>query len=359
MIGVHIVQGFSRDLRPEYQKGSVPMDLKTTYMGMELSSPIVPSASPLSQDVGRVRKMEDCGAGAVVMWSLFEEQIEHEANELEYYLQYGNERFAESLTYFPRGQEFHTGPDQYLEQIRKLKAAVDIPVIASLNGVSAGGWTDYAKKIAEAGADAIELNIYLIPTNPDVTAQQIDDVYVSIVKAVKKAVSIPVAVKLGPYFSSPANVLKRIDQAGADALVLFNRFYQPTLDVDNLEVVPKLTLSRSEDNLLPLRWVALLFGKVGCSLAATTGILTPDDAAKMILAGADVCQMAAALLRQGVDHITEMNTGLSRLADKHGYQSVAEMKGVLSQKNCAEPAAFERANYMKALSTYGPTATFE
>jgi dihydroorotate dehydrogenase (fumarate) len=335
------------------------MELKTTYMGLDLSSPIVPSASPLSQDVGKVRKMEDCGAGAVVMWSLFEEQIEHEAQELDYYLHYGAERFAESLSYFPEHGQFKTGPDEYLSHLEQLKQAVDIPVIASLNGVSSGGWTSYAQKLEQAGADAIELNIYFIPTSPDVTPQQVDDAYVSILQAVKSAVQVPVAVKLGPYFSSPANLLTRLDQAGADALVLFNRFYQPTLDVNELEVVPKLTLSRSEDNLLPLRWIAILFQNVQASLAATTGVITAEDVAKMLLAGADVTQMAAALLRQGIDHITEVTKGLQRIMDKHGYESVQQMQGVLSQKNCAEPGAFERANYMKALNVFGPTATFE
>ncbi|MFP4356462.1 MAG: dihydroorotate dehydrogenase-like protein [Phycisphaerae bacterium] len=335
------------------------MDLKTTYMGLELSSPIVPSASPLSQSVEKVRKMEDCGAGAVVMWSLFEEQIEHEAQELDYYMQYGTERFAESLSYFPQHEDFKTGPDEYLKHIGELKSAVSMPVIASLNGVSSGGWTSYAKKLQQAGADAIELNIYFIPTSPDVTPVQVDEAYVSIVQAVKSAVSIPVAVKIGPFFSSPANLLSRLDDAGADALVLFNRFYQPTLDVDNLAVVPRLTLSRSEDNLLPLRWIAIMFQKVQASLAATTGVITAEDVAKMILAGADVTQMAAALLRQGIDHITEVTKGLERIMDKHGYESVEQMKGVLSQKNCAEPGAFERANYMKALNVFGPTATFE
>ncbi len=335
------------------------MDLKTTYMGMELSSPVVPSASPLSQNVDTVKKMEDSGAGAVVMWSLFEEQIEHEAQELSYYLHYGDERFAESLTYFPRSHDFHTGPEEYLAHIGKLKQAVDMPVIASLNGVSAGGWTSYAKKIEQAGADALELNIYLIPTRPEVTAQQVEDVYVSILQAVKSSISIPVAVKLSPYFSSIANMFKKLDEAGADGLVLFNRFYQPTLDVDELEIKPKLTLSRSEDNLLPLRWTAISYGKVQASLAATTGILTATDAAKMILAGADVTMMAAALLRQGVEHISEVLGGLKSIMNKHGYDSVEQMKGVLSQKNCAEPAAFERANYMKALNTFGPTQTVE
>lgn len=335
------------------------MDLKTKYMGMELASPVVASASPISRDVEQVKIMEAGGAGAVVMWSLFEEQIEHEARELDYYLDYGAERFAESISYFPSDQDFKTGPDEYLAHIGKLKQAVDMPVIASLNGVSAGGWTSYAKKMEDAGADALELNIYLIPTSPDVTAQQIEDVYLSILQAVKSTVSIPVAVKLSPYFSSIANVLKRLDDAGADALVLFNRFYQPTLDVDNLEVVPKLTLSRSEDNLLPLRWTAITYGKVQASLAATTGILTGNDVAKMILAGADVTMMAAALLRQGAGHVAEALNGLKSVMQKHDYESVEQMKGVLSQAKCAEPAAFERANYMKALTSFGPTPTME
>ncbi|MHC4981914.1 MAG: dihydroorotate dehydrogenase-like protein [Planctomycetota bacterium] len=335
------------------------MDLTTRYMQLELSCPLVPSASPLSKQIDNIRKMEDAGAGAVVLWSLFEEQIEHEASELDHYLQYGTERFAESLSYFPEPAEFHLGPEEYLDHIAKAKQAVDIPIIASLNGVSTGGWISYAKQIEQAGADALELNVYFIPTDPAVTAQQVEDVYASALEAVKSNVSVPVAMKLSPFFSSTAAMARRLDDAGADALVLFNRFYQPDIDVGELEVVPTLELSTTFEQRLPLRWIAILHGKVKASLAATTGVRSGEDAAKMILAGADVVMMCSALLENGIDHLAAVREGLIRVMEQKQYESVERMKGVMSQRKCAEPAAFERANYIKALNSYGPTATLE
>ena len=335
------------------------MDLNTTYMGIELACPLVPSASPLSKDLDNVRKMEDAGAGAVVLWSLFEEQIQHEAAELEHYLHYGTERFAESLTYFPQVGEFRLGPEEYLEHVARAKQAVDIPVIASLNGISPRGWTSYAQKIQQAGADGLELNVYFIPTNPDVDGRQVEDLCVSVLQAVKSSVSIPVAIKLSPYFSSMSSMARTLDDAGADALVLFNRFYQPDIDIDELEVSPSLELSTQFEQRLPLRWIAILHGRIRASLAATTGIHSGRDAAKMILAGADAVMMCSALLQNGIEHLAAVREELVRYMEGKGYDSVSQMKGVMSQRKCAEPAAFERANYIKTLNSYGPTATRE
>ncbi len=335
------------------------MDLSTTYMGLKLASPLVVAAGPLSRSIETIKKMADCGASAVVLWSLFEEQIEHEARQLEHYLQYGTERFAESLTYFPQAHEFHFAPEQYLEHIAKAKQAVGIPIIASLNGISDSGWIDYAGKMAQAGADALELNVYYIPALPQLTGQQVEEVYLDVLRGVKGSVSIPVAMKLSPFFSSVGNMMTRLDAAGADAMVLFNRFYQPDLDLENLSVEPKLELSTPGENRLPLRWIAIMYGKLKSSLAASTGIHTAADVAKMILAGADVTMLCSALLQRGPEHLTTVRDGLVEFMQQKGYESVAQMKGVLSQAKCAEPAAFERANYMKTLQSFGPTATFE
>ena len=335
------------------------MDLSTNYMGLQLSNPLVASASPLSREIADIRRLEDAGASAVVLWSLFEEQLEHDATELDYYLEYGAERFAESTSYFPHVSEYKLGPDQYLEHIALAKEAVDIPIIASLNGISTGGWISCAKQIAQAGADGIELNVYYIPTDPKLTSERVENVYVSVLQAVKASVSIPVAMKLSPYFSATAGVLTRLDEVGADALVLFNRFYQPDIDLGTLEVAPDLVLSRPADGRLPMRWIAILYGRIQASLAATSGIHSAEDVAKMILAGADVTMMASALLLNGIEHLTTVREGLAEVLDQKGYASVSEMKGVLSQQRCAEPAAFERANYMKTLSSFGGTATLE
>ncbi|MGA2265030.1 MAG: dihydroorotate dehydrogenase-like protein [Phycisphaerae bacterium] len=337
------------------------MDLSTTYMGLKLTSPLVASASPLCMDVGEVRKMEDHGAGAVVLASLFQEQIEHDAEELDFYLHYGTDRWAESLTYFPHKEDYKLGPEAYLAHIAAVKKAVSIPVFASLNGISAGGWTSYAKKMQDAGANGIELNIYFIPADPRLGSEQVEQRYLSVLKAVKSAVHIPVAVKLSPYFSATASMATRLDAEGADALVLFNRFYQPDIDIEKLEIRPRLELSTPWEGRLPLRWIAILFGKLAkkASLAATTGIHTAEDVAKMILAGADVTMMTSALLRHGVEHLAKVRAGLVEIMQAKEYESVAQMKGVLSQKSVPDPEAFERANYMKTLQSFGLTATKE
>ena len=342
----------------ENGKGAA-MDLSTNYMGLKLSSPIVPSASPLSRELDAIRRMEDLGAGAVVLWSVFEEQIEHEARELDHYLQYGADRWAESLTYFPQVDEFILGPQEYLDHIAAAKEAVDIPIIASLNGISDAGWTSYAREIEQAGADALELNVYYIPAVPQLTGEHVENVYLSILEVVKSAVSIPIAMKLSPFFSFPGNMMLRLDEAGADALVLFNRFYQPDLDLEELAVKPTLTLSSPFEMRLPLRWIAIMYGQLAASLGATTGIYTGLDVAKMVMAGADVAMLCSALMKHGMEHLAKVRDGLVQFMEEKGYESIDKMKGVLSQRRCDEPAAFERANYMKVLRSYGITATFE
>jgi dihydroorotate dehydrogenase (fumarate) len=328
------------------------MDLSTNYLGLHLKNPIVPSASPLSRSLDSMKRLEDAGAAAIVMYSLFEEQIAHEAAELNHYLSYGTESFAESLTYFPEAEVYNLGPDEYIELLHKAKQSLSIPVIGSLNGISSGGWIEYAKKIERAGADAIELNVYYIPTDPELTGQEVEDRYLEVLHAVTQAVKIPIAMKLSPFFSSMANMAKRLDTAGAKGLVLFNRFYQPDIDLETLEVVPSVLLSTPMAMRLPLRWIAVLYGKVKANLAATSGIHTAQDVIKMLMAGADVTMMCSALLKQGPGHLTTVLAEVRQWMLEHEYVSVSQMKGSMSQKSVADPAAFERANYMKALNQY-------
>jgi dihydroorotate dehydrogenase (fumarate) len=328
------------------------MNLTTNYLGLKLRSPLVPSASPLSEDIGNIRRMEDMGAAAVVMHSLFEEQLRQDRLELQKNLEQGTESFAEALTYFPEPDEFRLGPEEYLKHIAKARQAVKIPVIASLNGSSPGGWTDYARQIQQAGADALELNIYYIPTGLDLTGTEVEQTYLEILRSVKSVVTIPVAVKLSPFFSNFPNMAKKLVAAGADGLVLFNRFYQPDLDLETLEVKPNILLSTPMAMRLPLRWIAILCGKLDASLAATSGIHRGTDALKMLMAGADVTMLCSALLRHGIAQIKVIECEMTAWMEEHEYESVAQLKGSLSQKNCADPAAFERAQYMKALSGY-------
>lgn len=328
------------------------MDLTTTYMGLKLKNPLVPSASPLGCDISTVKRMEEAGASAVVLESLFEEQIIHEEFEIDHFLAQGTESFAEATSYFPESDMYNFGPDEYLAHIQKCKEAVGIPIIASLNGVSPGGWTDYARKIQEAGADALELNLYYLATDPAKDPRKIEDNYIEVLKSVKNAVTIPVALKLSPFFTSLSHMAKRFDEIGVDALVLFNRFYQPDIDLENLEVVPNLVLSTSESMRVPLRWIAILYGKLKANLAATTGIHTAEDVLKMIMAGADITQLCATLLQNGIGRITEIQEGMIKWMEDHEYESVKQMKGSMSHKSVAEPAAFERANYMRVLKNY-------
>ena len=327
-------------------------DLSTTYLGLALKNPLVVSASPLCEDLGTVRRMEDAGAAAVVLHSLFEEQLTLESQTLDRFLSQGTESFAESLSYFPDMAQYNLGPDGYLEHLRKVKAAVAVPVIGSLNGVSTGGWISFAKKIQEAGADALELNVYYLPTNPELSGAQVEQMYCDLVRDVKASLKIPVAVKLGPYFSAMANMARRLDQAGANGLVLFNRFYQPDLDLEKLEVVPNLVLSDSHELRLRLCWVAILFGKVQADLAITGGVHTAEDVVKAMMAGAKVAMMTSALLMHGVQHLKTLREGLLAWMEAHEYASIRQMQGSMSQRSVAEPAAFARANYMRVLRSY-------
>ncbi len=327
-------------------------NLNTKYLGLTLKNPLVVSASPLSQKLANIRQMEDCGAGAVVLHSLFEEQINLESHELDRFLAQGTERGPEAVTLFPDLSTYNIGPDGYLEHIRKAKQAVKIPVIASLNGVSAGGWVRYAKLMEQAGADALELNIYFLPTDPHMAAAEVEKMYCELVKQVKKSVKIPVAVKLGPQFSAPANVAVQLDKAGADGLVLFNRFYQPDFDLENLEVVPTLMLSRSNELKLRLTWVAILFGKIKADMAITGGVHTAEDVVKSMMAGARVAMMTSVLLELGIEHLKTLNRELQQWLETHEYESIQQMQGSMSQKSVPPPAAFARANYLKVLSSY-------
>jgi dihydroorotate dehydrogenase (fumarate) len=328
------------------------MDLTTNYLGLKLRSPLVVSASPLSEDIDNLKRMEDAGASAVVLYSLFEEQLRQDRLELHQNLQQGTESFAESLTYFPDAGEYHLGPEEYLKHITAAKKSTRIPIIASLNGSSDGGWTEYAKQIQQAGADALELNIYYIPTDMNLTGTEVEMTYLDILKAVKANVTIPVAVKLSPFFSNFANMAKRLDQAGANGLVLFNRFYQPDIELESLEVKPNILLSTPMAMRVPLRWIALLHNRVKASLAATSGIHRASDVLKMLMAGADVTMLCSTIIRHGIPQIAIIERDLLAWLNEHEYESVSQLKGSLSQEKCAEPAAFERAQYMKALTGY-------
>jgi dihydroorotate dehydrogenase (fumarate) len=331
------------------------MNLKTEYLGLKLKNPLVPSASPLSAEVAFVKRMEDQGAAAVVLYSLFEEQINRENRALDHFLTSTGESHAEALSYFPEPEQYHNlEADDYLEHIRRLKESVDIPVIASLNGVSTGGWMSYAFKMEEAGADALELNIYYVAADPEMDSSEVEKMYIDNIRSVKESVSIPVAVKLSPYFSAFANMAKKMENAGADGLVLFNRFYQPDINLETLEVMSSLELSKSFEKRLPLRWIAILSPHLTCSLAATTGVHSAEDAVKMILAGADVVMMTSLLLQKGIDSLGLLLKELVNWMEEKGYESVDQMRGAMSSASVAEAAAFERANYLKILQSYKP-----
>ena len=330
------------------------MNLSTNYLGLELKNPIVASSSPLSHTVEGMRRLEDAGASAIVMYSLFEEQITFDSLYVDHYLRSNTNSHAEAVSYFPEMDRYNVWPDEYVDLIRQAKASVDIPIIGSLNGISIGGWTNYAGLIEDAGADALELNIYYVPTSVEITGWEVEDMYIDMLRQVKRAVTIPVAVKLSPFFSSVANMSKRLADHGADALVFFNRFYQPDFDLEKLEVSPRLVLSNSHELRLPLRWVAILYGRLKADFAITTGIHTAEDVLKGLMAGAKVTMMASELLQNGVGRIQDILQTLSAWMEEREYESVAQMIGSMSQQHCAEPAAFERANYMKVLDSYLP-----
>ncbi len=331
---------------------SSTVDLRTRYLGLDLKHPVVPSASPLSQTLDGIRRLEDAGASAVVMYSLFEEQLTHESLSLEHYLSYGSESYAEALSYFPEPQDYNVGPDGYLDLIREAKAAVDIPIVGSLNGSSPGGWTHYAKLIEEAGADALELNIYHVATDPLQSGEAVEQLYLDVLRDVREMVSIPVAVKLSPFFSSMGHMAQKLARSGADGLVLFNRFYQPDFDLEALEVGPHLVLSDSNELRLPLRWIAILYGRVQADFALTTGVHDHIDVLKATMAGANVAMLASELLKNGVWRITDIVEAMTAWMVEHEYSSVAQMRGSMSQQHVADPDAFERANYMRTLQSF-------
>lgn len=328
------------------------MDLSTHYLGLNLKNPIVPSASPMSKTVGSVRLMEDYGASAVVLFSIFEEQIRHESKEMHHHLTYHAESYAEATSYFPEAGDYHSGPEEYLEHIRKLKESVSIPIIGSINGVTDGGWVEYAKLIEQAGADALELNVYYIPTDVNLTSDDIEQTYFDIVKDVRNQVKIPIAVKLSPFFTSIPNVAQRLEKIGVNGLVLFNRFYQPDINLESLNVEPGVILSNSDALRLPLRWIAILHKKVKADLAASTGVHSAEDVLKLTMAGANATMMCSALLRHGAKKIREVLTGVQQWMVEHEYASLNDMRGSMSHHSVADPSSFERANYMKALQTY-------
>lgn len=328
------------------------MNLTTNYLGLELKNPIIPSAGPLSQEISSIKAMEDAGAAAVVLYSLFEEEIEQESLELYQHTNAHKESFAEALDYFPEPYDFKIGPEKYLEHIRKAKEAVDIPIIASLNGKSVGGWIDYAKKIEQAGADALELNIYFLASDPKFPGTEIEREYLNIVKGVKMNVNIPIAVKMHPFFSSVSWMAEQLSNVGADGLVLFNRFYQPDINLETLEVEPNVLLSTPMAMRLPLRWISMLYGRVNADLAATSGIYSETDVIKMVMAGAKVTQMLSCLLKFGIGHITEVINQVVYWMEVNEYESLEQMRGSMSYKNVANPSQFERANYMKVLHSY-------
>jgi dihydroorotate dehydrogenase (fumarate) len=327
-------------------------DLSTTYLGLNLKNPLVASASPLSKKIDRAKKLEEAGISAIVMYSLFEEQIIHESLEMDHYLNRGSESFAEAISYLPDGGLYGISPENYLNQVAGLKKALSIPVIGSLNGVSKGGWTSYARKIEEAGADALELNLYFIPTDMDMTSSDIEDMQVELVAEVKSAIKIPLAVKISPFVTSIPNFVKRLVDAGADGLVLFNRFYQPDFDLDELEIIHSLDLSTSSDLRLPLRWISILHGKVNADFALTSGVHTHKDILKAMMAGAKVAMTASNLLHSGEQAIGPMLSELEVWMKEREYESIQQMQGSMSQKSVKEPAAFERANYMKVLGSF-------
>jgi len=327
-------------------------DLSTTYLGLNLKNPLVAAASPFSKNIDKARKLEEAGIAAIVMYSLFEEQIIHESLELDHYLTRGTDSFAEAMTYLPDGGVYSVGPEKYLDQVAGLKKALKIPVIGSLNGVSKGGWTSYAKQIQDAGADALELNLYYIPTDLDLTAQELENAQVELVAEVKSSISIPLAVKLSPFITALPNFARRIVEAGADGLVLFNRFYQPDFDLNELKIVPSLDLSTSAELRLPLRWISILHGKVNADFALTSGVHTANDVLKTMMAGAKVAMMASNLLANGERVIPSMLTELEAWMKEREYVSIKQMQGSMSQKSVKEPAAFERANYMNVLNSF-------
>lgn len=332
------------------------MNMTTRYLGLTLKHPVVSSASPLAQTLDGVRRLEDAGAAAIILPSLFEEQIEQESMHMLHTMQQGTESFAEAMSYLPEPEKFIVGPDEYLRLITHARESCEVPIIASLNGHAPGSWAKYARQMESAGASAIELNIYYLATRFDLTSAEVEENYLNVLRSVKKEVKIPVALKLGPYFSAFASMAKRCDEAGADGLVLFNRFYQPDLDIEELEVRPRVDLSMSSEIRLPLRWLAILHGNLRCNLAATSGIHTPDDAIKLMMSGADVVMLCSALFQWGIHRLGRLAEEIEDWCGEHGYDSLDMLRGSMSQRAVRDPEAFERANYMRTLQSFKPIA---
>jgi dihydroorotate dehydrogenase (fumarate) len=329
------------------------MNLQTTYMGMKLESPLIASAGPLCGSVENIKRMEDAGAAGVVMFSLFEEQLRHEAEAIDYLTNVGRDSFGEALSYLPEvGEEYSMTSDRYLGILARASSETDIPVMGSLNGVSTEGWIEYATQMQSAGAAALELNIYYIPADMNQTGLSVEQQYLDVLKAVKEAVDIPVALKLSPFFSAMANMAGQLDTAGADALVLFNRFYQPDIDLESMDVTPNLSLSSPYEIRLPLMWIGILYGRIEASIAASRGVHNAKEIIKYVLAGADVVMTTSALLREGVDYLSKLLEDVSLWMDIHEFESISQMKGSLSMQNSADPGVYERANYIKMLESY-------
>lgn len=328
------------------------VDLSTTYMGLKLKNPLIAASTPFSEKPETAQQLEKAGVAAIVMHSLFEEQIIRQSMELDHFLTAGTESFAESLTYLPDMGRYSIGPENYLDQVRKLKKALKIPVIASLNGVSSGGWIDYAQKIEQAGADALELNLYFLPTSIKMTSAEVEDNYVKLVKDIRNKVKFPLAVKLSPFFTAIPNLCQRLTEAGANGLVLFNRFYQPDIDLETLEVVPNLVLSSTPEMRVPLRWIGIMYNRVKVDFGLTSGVQTAHDAIKAVLVGASSVLIASVILKHGVDRITKMVSEMQTWMKEHEYESIKQMLGSVSQSAVQEPAAYERANYMRVLGSY-------
>ncbi len=333
------------------------MDLRTSWLGLDLANPLVHSASPLSRDLDTVRRLEDAGCSAIVLYSLFEEELTAESRRLDHFLSTGEESQAEALSYFPQHDDYRVGPDEYLEHVRRVREAVDVPVVGSLNGVSTGGWIEYARAIQDAGASALELNVYWVPTDPELSGAEVERALIEVVRDVRGVLSIPLAVKIGPFYSAPANVARRLCEAGADGLVLFNRFYQPDLDIEAMEVTPRVTMSRSEDLLLPLRWTAILYGRIDADIAISTGVHTATDVLKGVMAGANVTMLTSELLVHGPQRAGSILRDVVRWMEEHEVEALSRIRGGMSQKHVAEPAAFERAQYLRVLHGWRPDPT--
>lgn len=328
------------------------MNLRTNYLGLSLRTPLVPSASPLSESLDNLKQMEDAGASAVVLHSLFEEQIRYERYELNRILEQGSESYPEALSYFSEPIEFELGPEAYLRHIQRAKAALAIPIIASLNGTTPNGWTSFARQMQEAGADALELNLYHVPTDLDLAGAEIEQRYLNVVRAVRAEVSIPLSIKISPYFTNIASMARQLVEAGADGLVLFNRFFQPDIDLESREVTPHVFFSTASTLRLPLRWIALLYGRIAANLAGTGGVHEGTDAIKLLMAGANVTMLCSALLLKGINHLRQVESEMTTWLEEHEYESVAQLQGSLSHKNAGESEAFERAQYMRAIGVY-------